>query len=173
MLHNNGTYYVGCNSGGFKVYKSDDPFQQGGGWTHVTTMVFPPEWGSDAPGELKNEGGGGEAVRLCLAVSEAVLGCAWLWVAMLGCAWLCVVVVVHTGHALAACPSQPQLLPSSEIWFTDTSGPCSLPLFPLPLRCALRALLRALLSCPPTTARAARLRVQTRTCGWTAAAPGT
>jgi hypothetical protein len=79
MLHNNGTYYVGCNSGGFKVYKSDDPFQQGGGWTHVTTMVFPPEWGSDAPGELKNEGGGGEAVRLCLAV------CWRLCLAALGC----------------------------------------------------------------------------------------
>lgn len=53
MLHNNGTVYVGCNSGSFKIYRSDDVFA--GGWHFVTTLAFPPQWGSAAPGELKNE----------------------------------------------------------------------------------------------------------------------
>ena len=53
MLHNNGTVYVGCNSGSFKIYRSDDVFA--GGWHFVTTLAFPPQWGSEAPGELKNE----------------------------------------------------------------------------------------------------------------------
>lgn len=53
MLHNNGTAYVGCNSGGFNVFRSDDPFQ--GGWVHVTKLSFPPQWSGDAPSELKNE----------------------------------------------------------------------------------------------------------------------
>eukprot|EP00656_Telonema_subtile_P009402 TRINITY_DN14412_c0_g1_i1.p1 TRINITY_DN14412_c0_g1~~TRINITY_DN14412_c0_g1_i1.p1 ORF type:complete len:400 (-),score=66.02 TRINITY_DN14412_c0_g1_i1:298-1497(-) len=53
MLHNNGTVFVGCNNGGFKIYRSEDPFS--GGWIYETTLDFPPAWGSDAPGELRNE----------------------------------------------------------------------------------------------------------------------
>ena len=55
MLHNNGTVFVGCNSGGFQIYRNDDVFDPSSPWAHVTTLVFPPEWGSAAPGELKNE----------------------------------------------------------------------------------------------------------------------
>jgi hypothetical protein len=44
---------VGCNNGGFLIYRSDDPFQ--GGWVQTSKLVFPPQWGSEAPGELKNE----------------------------------------------------------------------------------------------------------------------
>ena len=53
MLANNGTAFVGCNDGGFHIYKSDDVFA--GKWTQVTTMAFPPSWGANAPSYLKNE----------------------------------------------------------------------------------------------------------------------
>lgn len=53
MFAKNGTAFVGCNGGGFKVYRSDDVF--GGKWAFVTTMDFPPAWGGDAKQYLKNE----------------------------------------------------------------------------------------------------------------------
>ena len=45
MFHNNGTLYCGCNSGGFRMYPSDDPTQKDGGWHQVTVMSFPDSWG--------------------------------------------------------------------------------------------------------------------------------
>lgn len=42
-----------CTSDATPGASSEDPFL--GGWEHYSTMTFPPEWGSDAPGELKNE----------------------------------------------------------------------------------------------------------------------
>jgi len=53
MFARNGTAYVGCNDGGFQIYKSDDVFQ--GEWMMVTTLAFPPAWSSAAPAYLKNE----------------------------------------------------------------------------------------------------------------------
>jgi len=53
MFAKNGTAYVGCKDGGFRVYRSDDVF--GGEWEFVTTMAFPPAWGGDAKEYLKNE----------------------------------------------------------------------------------------------------------------------
>lgn len=44
MIHHNGTFFVGCNDGGFKIYRSEgDPSL--GNWTKVVTLVFPPKWG--------------------------------------------------------------------------------------------------------------------------------
>lgn len=53
MFHNNGTAYCGCNSGGFKIYRSDDVFV--GSWRHVTTLRFPAGWqnGTHAEGKLQ------------------------------------------------------------------------------------------------------------------------
>ena len=42
MFNINGTAYCGCNSGGFKIYRSKNVFA--GGWTHVTTVSFPEGW---------------------------------------------------------------------------------------------------------------------------------
>ena len=51
VIHSNGTYFCGCNDGGFKIYRSDDAFK--GNWEYVTTMDFPESWKS--PSELRNE----------------------------------------------------------------------------------------------------------------------
>jgi hypothetical protein len=54
MFHNNGTMYCGCNSGGFKVYRSDDPTKEGS-WKQITTLKFPESWGEGKSPYLKNE----------------------------------------------------------------------------------------------------------------------
>ena len=53
MFAANGTAFVGCNNGGFTLYRSDDVFA--GGWSKVTTLQFPPEWSRSAPAYLRNE----------------------------------------------------------------------------------------------------------------------
>ena len=53
FVTNSTTAYVGCNNGGFKVYKSEDVFS--GEWEFVSTMSFPDSWGGSAKEYLKNE----------------------------------------------------------------------------------------------------------------------
>ena len=55
MVAANGTTYVGCNNGGFTIFRSDDVFS-GDDWVEVTKMAFPPSWGTGALAPyLKNE----------------------------------------------------------------------------------------------------------------------
>lgn len=45
MIHPNGTFFVGCNNGGFEIYRTDNPFNDSNeNWEFVTTMDFPKEW---------------------------------------------------------------------------------------------------------------------------------
>ena len=50
MFHNNGTAYVGCNSGGFNIYRSADVFH--GDWVHVTKLEFPESWQNGTHAEV-------------------------------------------------------------------------------------------------------------------------
>ncbi len=50
MLHSNGTTYVGCNNGGFNIYRSTDVFH--GDWTHVTKLEFPESWQNGTHAEV-------------------------------------------------------------------------------------------------------------------------
>lgn len=47
--------YVGCNDGGFKIYRTEDVFE--GNWSYINTMDFPVSWGGHGAESqyLKNE----------------------------------------------------------------------------------------------------------------------
>ena len=44
LQHTNGTWFVGCNDGGFQLLRNEGGLGSGK-WVHVLTMKFPPSWG--------------------------------------------------------------------------------------------------------------------------------
>eukprot|EP00658_Telonema_sp_P-2_P068856 TRINITY_DN5785_c0_g1_i2.p1 TRINITY_DN5785_c0_g1~~TRINITY_DN5785_c0_g1_i2.p1 ORF type:complete len:291 (+),score=36.21 TRINITY_DN5785_c0_g1_i2:118-990(+) len=53
LVANNGSVFVGCNNGGFSIWRSDNIFS--GKWQKVTTLEFPSSWGAGSSPYLRNE----------------------------------------------------------------------------------------------------------------------